>query len=343
MTDRATIALIESYAPAHVDFIVDPSAGLFAVLVLDDLTLGPAAGGIRTAEYGSLEDLTRDALRLARAMTLKCSLGRLDAGGGKLVVWRRAELQRRKAFEILGRRLADLRGAFKAARDLGTSQEDLEYVAAQTDHVNLDEALLTSSAARGVLRCIETCAARGDGVSALRIAVQGCGSIGSEVARTLDAAGATVTVCDIDAGRARLLADSIGARRCSPDTFFEQDVDVLCPCAAGGVLTGSVVPRIQAGAVIGAANNVVARDGEDVEMALLSRGITFVPDTISSAGAVVAGFATWMMGVVDPLPLVDRLGKTASQVVNEAKAKGLAPSRVAEEHARQRIDARSPV
>lgn len=338
MTDRSTFALIESYAPAHVDFIVDPSCGLFAVLVLDDLTLGPAAGGIRTAEYDSVDDLVRDALRLGRAMTLKCSLGRLDAGGGKMVVWKRADLQRAKAFEVIGRRVEELRGAFKAAGDLGTSREDLEHVATQTSHVNLDEALLTSSAARGVLRCIERCATQDQSVASLRIAVQGCGAIGTEVARTLVAAGATVTVCDIDSSRARELAGTIGALQCSADAFFEQDVDVLCPCATGDVLTKSVVAGIQAGAVIGAANNVVARGEDDVEATLMCRGITFVPDTISSAGAVVAGFATWVMGLEDPLPLVDRLGDTAANVVNEARARGVPPSRVATEHALRRIE-----
>ena len=75
-----------------------------------------------------------------------------------------------------------------------------------------------------------------------------------------------------------------------------------------------------------------------MEATLLSRGITFVPDTISSAGAVVAGFATWVMGLEDPLPLVDRLGDTAAQVVDEARARGVPASRVATQHALRRIE-----
>jgi leucine dehydrogenase len=272
-------------------------------------------------------------------MTIKCSLGQLDAGGGKMVVWKRRGLQRAKAFEVIGRRLEELRGAFKAAGDLGTSREDLEHIALQSSHVNLDEALLTSSAARGVLRCIEHCATKDRRVASLKIAVQGCGAIGAAVARTLLAAGATVTVCDLDSSKARELAGSIGALQCSAEDFFEQDVDVLCPCAAGDVLTQSAAAGIQARAVIGAANNIMAVGDEEVEATLSSRGITFVPDTISSAGAVVAGFATWMMGLEDPLPLVDRLGDTAARVVNEARARSVPPSQVATEHAFRRIEA----
>ena len=62
----------------------DEATGLRAVLVIDDDTLGPAAGGIRTRPYLSADDAVADARRLARAMTLKCAIAGLNAGGGKI-------------------------------------------------------------------------------------------------------------------------------------------------------------------------------------------------------------------------------------------------------------------
>ena len=76
--------LLEAVDCPRCVLISDPTCGLRAILVIDDVTLGPAAGGIRTRRYASIEDAFFDAARLARAMTIKCALGRLESGGGKL-------------------------------------------------------------------------------------------------------------------------------------------------------------------------------------------------------------------------------------------------------------------
>src|SRR5687768_6857409 len=99
--------------PANFIFITHPPSGLRAFLVLDSLELGPAAGGVRTRRYPSAESALTDALELARAMTLKCALAGLDAGGGKCVVMDHDGLDRPRAFEYLGRRIEALRGAFR--------------------------------------------------------------------------------------------------------------------------------------------------------------------------------------------------------------------------------------
>jgi glutamate dehydrogenase/leucine dehydrogenase len=47
--------------------------------------LGPAIGGCRLRHYSTWRDGLSDALRLAAAMTDKCSLAGIDHGGGKTV------------------------------------------------------------------------------------------------------------------------------------------------------------------------------------------------------------------------------------------------------------------
>src|SRR5262245_3641929 len=108
------------HSPEETIEIIDSASGLHAILVIDDTTLGPAAGGIRTRAYESAAAARRDAQRLARAMTLKCALAGLAAGGGKCVVLDHPGLDRDRSFAVLGKRIESLEGRFRTAGDLGT-------------------------------------------------------------------------------------------------------------------------------------------------------------------------------------------------------------------------------
>src|SRR5262245_3399538 len=170
----------------------DERSGLEALIVIDDVTLGPAAGGVRTRAYPSLDDAVADCARLARAMTVKCALGGLDAGGGKAVVLDRPGLDRPRAFAVLGERIAELGGLFRTAGDLGTTAADLAAMARFCRWVHTDESNLAGAVARGLVRCVEACVRARAGAGAhriqldgLRVAVQGCGAIGAAVAEAL--------------------------------------------------------------------------------------------------------------------------------------------------------------
>ena len=54
--------------------------------MIHDTTRGPAIGGCRLSSYASTDDALLDAVRLAVAMTRKCALAGLNAGGGKGVL-----------------------------------------------------------------------------------------------------------------------------------------------------------------------------------------------------------------------------------------------------------------
>src|SRR5262245_24007427 len=104
-----------AHTPEQVIEIEDAASGLQAFLVLDDTTLGPAAGGIRTRAYPPPADARNDAARLARAMTIKCAIAGLAAGGGKCVVIDHPRLDRAAAFAVLGDRIESLAGRFRTA------------------------------------------------------------------------------------------------------------------------------------------------------------------------------------------------------------------------------------
>lgn len=318
--------------------VSEPDCGLLAFLVLDDLTLGPGAGGIRTRAYPSEAEALKDAARLARAMTFKCALAGLDAGGAKMVVVDHPRLDRPRAFARLGDFVEDLRGLFHTAGDLGTTAADLEVMAARTRYVHPEE-VLSAATGRGLLRSIEACAryAGRPGVRGLKVAVQGAGAIGAAAARALTEAGAQVIIADLDRPRAVYVAEQTGAHVGDAESILELEVDVVAPCAIGGVITKSLVPQLKAFAICGAANNALHDDG--VAEVLQAARILHVPDLIASAGAVITGIGRSVMGLADPTPLIDRLFETTTSVLSEAGQSGKTPLEVAKAKARARIQA----
>lgn len=296
------LALLEARGAERCLLWTDRDSGLRAVLVIDSLVGGRAAGGIRTRSYPDLQAAAADAADLARAMTRKCAAAGLDSGGAKCVVLDHPGLDRPRAFTRLGQLVDELGGLFRTAGDLGTTSADLAAMAAHTTHVHTDEPALAAAVGRGLLRCIEACAdVRGVPVPGLRIAIQGCGAIGTAVARALTAAGATVLLADIDRPRAEALAVELApaATVLDPAHILDADVDIISPCAVGGVLTPDLAHRLRAWAVCGAANNILATPA--VAPILASRHILHVPDHLASAGAVIAGLAD------DPDQKIDNL------------------------------------
>ncbi|MDF1561908.1 MAG: Glu/Leu/Phe/Val dehydrogenase dimerization domain-containing protein [Deltaproteobacteria bacterium] len=325
---------------AEVHAVRDEASGLEAWIVLDDLTLGPAAGGIRTRGYATADAARDEAAALARMMTLKCALAGLPAGGGKGVVrlpasaagWRREE-----AFEALGRFVESLEGRFRTAGDLGTGPEDLQAMARRTRWVHPEEGALAAASGRSARRCFEAIAARwgASSLEGISILVQGCGAIGGAVARAASEAGARVEVCDLEEGRAAALAADCGASVVPLAGALEREVDILSPCAVGGVIDAALAGRLRARALCGGANGILAE--AEADRVLLRRGILHVPDALASAGAVVEGLGRSLMGRSDTSDLVDRLGSVAAEILEASATEGRPAGEVAIARARDRL------
>lgn len=314
--------------------VSDPPSGLRAFIVIDDTTLGPAAGGVRTQRYSSARAALEDAALLARAMTIKCALADLPAGGGKAVVMEHAGLDRERAFERLGQRIEELGGLFRTAGDLGTDQRDLDAIAKGTRHVVTDGAMLAEAVAQGLLACLRTCAAqRKREVAGLRVAIQGAGAIGSAVARRLAREGCQVVVADVDIDRARRVAHEVSGEVCSAGGILLAETDVVVPCATGGVIDVEIAKRLRAWAVCGAANNILG--DPQVGEVLAGRDILHVPDPISSSGGVIRGLCFTQPDRGDAL--IEKLAVTTREVLEEARTTGRTPQRVAEARAWSKV------
>lgn len=295
--------------------VTDEASGLDAWVVLDGD--GVCAGGVRTMAYPSAQAALEDARKLTAAMTIKCRLGGLPTRGGKCVV--RADLLRDRtaAFESLGEFVQQLDGKLHTAGDLGTTAADLESMSRHSSYVHAEEDL-GRAVGRGLLRCVEAAVrVQGGTLPGLRVGIQGCGAIGEAVALALHDAGADLIVADIDPQRAQSLAELLGTEVVGADEILFADVDVLSPCAIGGVIGVDTVERLKAWALCGAANNVLASD--DADHALLDRGILHVPDVVASAGAVIEGVGRSLMGLDDRRPLIDALGGTAEAILRHSR------------------------
>lgn len=270
----------------------DADAGYRAIVAIHDTTLGPALGGTRLLPYSSDEVALAEVLRLAEGMSYKAALAGVPTGGGKsVIIGSPSVAQRRELFRAHGRAVESLGGAYITSVDIGTSPDDMEFVRETTSHVlGLHDRSgdPSPSTARGVLRAMQAVLQfrRGsDALAGVRVAIQGCGNVGSSLARQLSAHGAVLVICDIDAARAEWLASKLGAAVCDVDDVYGADVDIFSPCARGAVLGDASIPVLRAWAVAGGANNQLERaDHDDM---LRERGILYAPDYAANAGGLI--------------------------------------------------------
>ena len=268
-------------AHEQVVFAHDPASGLRAIIAIHDTTLGPALGGCRIWGYASEAEALADVLRLSRGMSYKAALAGLPLGGGKAVVMTAPGRPKTPAMmRAMGAAVERLGGRYITAEDVGSSVADMDAVAAATAHVagrDGDGGDPSPFTARGVFLCLEAAVRHrlGRDLAGVHVAVKGLGHVGFALAGMLHAAGARLTVADIDAGRVARAREAFGAAPAPVEAIAAVEADVFAPCALGGDLSEAAIPRLGAGIVCGAANNqlATAEDG----MRLARRGRALLP------------------------------------------------------------------
>jgi leucine dehydrogenase len=311
---------------------------------------GPALGGCRMWTYDDARAAVRDVLRLSRAMTFKAAVAGLPLGGGKGVIMLRPDEagltpERREAvLEDFGDTVDALDGAYLTAEDVGTSEPDMAVIARRTEHVtglasgSGDPSPWTALGCEVALRVTCEHAFGTDDLSGRRVAVIGLGSVGGRLAELLHEGGAELVVADVDPGK-RELAERLGATWTDPHSALTADVDVVAPCALGGVLDDDTVPALRCRAIAGAANNQLADDSLD--RALAARGILWAPDFVCNAGGIInisvelepEGYAPERADA-----RVRAVGDTLRQIFASAAASGTTPLQAALDLGRERLN-----
>jgi valine dehydrogenase (NAD+) len=326
----------------------DPDTGLRLIVAVHSTVLGASLGGMRLKRYpGGLREALDDVLALSRTMTLKASAAGLDLGGGKAVMLDDGREDMREARLAAAAELIDgLGGAYITAEDIGTTTADMDLIAEHTRFVvgrsrehggGGDPSPITAETVfRAIQRGLDA-ATGSEELEGRRIGVVGLGKVGSVLAARLAGAGAHVVACDLDQTKAERFADEHGGELApSAEAVLALELDVLAPCAAGGLIDEAIGRSIDCRVVAGAANNPLT--SREVARLLARRGILYVPDFLANCGGLVHVATEWYGDRgPDCGECIEQAMQRLDGAIAAAEREGLTPHEVAERQALDRV------
>ena len=260
----------------------------------------PGNGGMRLMSYDSEKSAIEDAVRLAEGMTRKHAMYNTGFSGAKLVVNHGdvalEDVDRTGLMVDCANALERLDGCVWTGCDINTNDSDMNILSSHTPYVlaGLDSTVDTNKATAmsvigSILGVLE---AHDEKIEDNIFMVQGCGKVGTHVAQELVRLGAKeVKTCDLDQTRAQLPG-------CMPlpdgeEWYGQQGIDFLVPCANSLAINEKVLEEMNPAPrfIVGAANQPYASD--KVRAAFDKNGSLHVPESISSAGAILADSIEW--------------------------------------------------
>ena len=326
----------------------DATPGLRAIIAVHSTARGPAAGGCRMWPYASTAEAVADVLRLSRGMSYKNALAGVPFGGGKAVIIGEAhEAKTPPLLEAFGRFVDSLAGRYITAEDVGTTIADMAHVARATRYVSGlgaapgraggDPGPKTALGVYlGIKAALRFRLGRAD-LDGVTVAVQGAGGVGYHLCGQLAAEGARLFVADVRRAAVQRACEQFGARAVAVEDILALDVDVLAPCALGGVLNIESIPRLRARIIAGAANNQLAQ-GQD-GAALQAAGILYAPDYVINAGGIISVSREYHGGATEAQVIADihAIPVRLTEIFERARRENRTTNAVADEMARERL------
>lgn len=356
--------LADELGPAKIIHVYEPSLGLKAVLVVDNVAIGPALGGVRMAP----DVTTEECFRLARAMTLKNAAAGLPHGGGKVVLYgdpKMPKQDKERLIRALACSLRDVR-EYIFAPDMGTDEECMAWIKDEIGRVvglptelggiPLDEIGATGwGLSHATEVALQFCGYFCDFMlSKARIVIQGFGAVGKHTARFL-AAKKAVLVGAADSGGAvynpdglevdeliklkeagQSVADYPKGEKFDRDQVIDFDCDIWIPAARPDVVNEENVHRLKAKLVVQGANIPITYGAEKY---LHEKGVLCVPDFIANAGGVICA-AMEYQGACHTAAfeaIEEKVTHNTRLVLEESKIKKILPRDAAVQLAVQRV------
>jgi glutamate dehydrogenase (NAD(P)+) len=350
----------DEFGPLKIIHVHEPSVGLKAILVVDNVASGPSIGGIRIAPDVS----TEECFRLARAMTLKNAAAGLSHGGGKIVIYGDPNMDKSKKEVILRTLASALRTeeSYVFAPDMGTNEECMAWVRDEMGRVvalprelggiPLDEIGATGW---GLMHAADVaanyCALE---IKGARIAIQGFGAVGKHAARFLNGKGAILIAASDSNGtlknpdgldvekliqlkeNGKSVTEYSDGEHLDRDAIISVDCDIWIPAARPDVINMDNVNKLNTRLIVQGANIPATHEAEEV---LTKKGILYVPDFIANAGGVICA-AMEYHGANESMAMAaieEKIRRNTDHVLKLAKERNMEPRQAAIKMAMQRV------
>ncbi|WP_224961587.1 Glu/Leu/Phe/Val family dehydrogenase [Geomonas subterranea] len=348
----------DELGPASIIHLYSPKEGIQAFVVIDNIALGPAVGGVRMSPTVSVEEVAR----LARAMTLKNAAAGLQHGGAKAgIVADPSDPRKERIFRVFARMIKHLTD-YIPGPDMGCDETAMAWIRNETGRsVGLPAELgglpldQLGATGYGVAECAEVAAGfAGVELKGARVAVAGFGSVGRAAARFLLEKGALLVAASDSRGTVHdpagldpaalaevkrqggSVADYGKGKRLSRDRIFGVPCDILVPAATPDVIHAGNVGQVQARLILEGANIPCTAEAE---RQLQTRGTVVVPDFIANAGGVIMAAMEYAgRNEQEAFAVIgERIRKNTAVVLERAAGAGILPREAADALARERV------
>ncbi len=350
----------DELGPAKIIHVYEPSVNLQAVLVIDNVAMGPALGGVRMAA----DVTTAECFRLARAMTLKNAAAGLAHGGGKVVVSGDPKMPKPDKERLIRALACSLRDVqeYIFAPDMGTDEECMAWVKDEIGRVvglpvevggiPLDELGATGwGLCQATEVALDFCDFK---LEKARLAIQGFGAVGKHAARFLaakntilvgaaDSQGAVYQPDGLDVEKliklkeaGQSVADYAQGKKYERDEIIDFDCDIFIPAARPDVVNEENMRRLKAKLVVQGANIPFTYGAEKY---LHDQGVLCIPDFIANAGGVICAAMEYQgasQGAVFEV-IAEKVRHNTRLVLEESRTKKILPREAAVHLAVQRV------
>lgn len=356
--DRFEINKIQDIGPSKVIELYFPVSNFRAVVVVDNITLGPSIGGVRVSPDVTVDEVRR----LARTMTMKNSIAGLSHGGGKagIIVDHRSP-EKERYFRIFAQAIKDLH-EYIPGPDMGSNEECMAWIYDEIGRaVGLPEELgglpldKLGATGFGLAECAEiACSYLDMSLSGAKVVIQGFGSVGKAAARFLSEKGAIVVAVS-DTGGCIYNPEGIDIRELinvkkdtgsvvhykngiikSCEELFSIQCDILIPAATADVINRYNAEGIRARLILQGANIPATKEAEAI---MHDRGILSVPDFIANAGGVIMAAMEYARKSEREAfeAISERIKTNTGLVIEKSFKEGILSRHAAESIAKERI------
>jgi len=345
-------AFVDKWGPEKVIRVYDPDIGMEGILCIDNTALGPGKGGMRIRAGVTPAEV----FKLARTMTWKCALADLPFGGAKGGI--NADpytVDKIKYMKSFARAISVFCPTqWVSAPDMNVGEKEIEAFVEEIGDLKaatgkperlggIPHELGTTGFGVGVsietaLGVLSQVAPIQESLTGLKVAIQGFGNVGSELAKYLANRGAKVVgisdywgaVCNpkgIDIPKALKHAyatdEAHSIKKCKGTTEIPRDdvlyidCDILVPAAVSRVITAENADMIKAKLVIEAANIPTTAQAEEM---LFRRGVLVMPDMLVNAGGVIGSYVEYLgKSANEAFAMIDsKIRNNTKQVLEES-------------------------